>query len=256
MITAVSIGENGRLGNQMFQFAALHGIARANGLEYWTPGGRLSEVFTLEGYSGYTPKSLPRARLTENSFDFDPRFLIEMRDEVDLHGYFQTEKYWSHVKDEVVKIFSFREDVKNVPNDVLDFCSKSKFLHARRTDYISSNGYHPSQDFEHYLNLVKPEEKIAIFSDDSEWADQLRKKCEMKGCSALSISSRGLKDSQELYLMTVCNSAVIANSTFSWWGAYLGPHQRNQRVIAPKKWFGSNGPGTAEDIYLENWERA
>lgn len=253
MITAYSIGTNGRLGNQMFQYAALHGIARANGFAYWSPGGRLFEVFTMDGCQNVPPIVPPDLRVEEASFGFDSRFLNRMIDNVDLHGYFQTEMYWSHVRNEIVKMFEFKKDIKNVPRDLLEFCQSSKFLHVRRTDYISSNGYHPTLDFDYYLNLVESGESVSIFTDDNEWGEKLRKKCEKKGNASVLMSNKGLRDVQELYLMTNCNSAVIANSSFSWWGAYLGPHQRGQKVIAPKNWFGSQGPQDTADLYVENW---
>jgi len=256
MITALTIGTNGRLGNQMFQYAALHGIAKANGYSCWSPGGRLFEVFLMKGAQRERPENLPITRLQESKFSFESRFLTETPDYVDLYGYFQSEKYWSHVRDEILELFSFKEESKEVPQELLEFCQSSKSLHARRTDYVSSSGYHPTQDFEYYLNLIETGERVSIFTDDSDWGEKLREMCERRGCESRLISKENLKDTQELYLMTNCNGAIIANSSFSWWGAYLGPHQRTQKVFAPRTWFGSNGPQDTDDLYLESWQRS
>lgn len=253
MITSLTIGENGRLGNQMFQYAALLGIARHRGYEFYSPGGRLFDVFKMHSQSE-VPLFLPRYRINERQFSFDHQLFDMIPDNIDLSGYFQTEKYWLSVKQEIVRIFQVKDEIiESIPNDLLDFCKNSTFIHVRRTDYLSSNGYHPTFDEEFYTRPLEKGSDIAVFTDDVNWGRKFCSHLESCGNRATLVSDLGLRDIQEFYLMTCCKNAVISNSSFSWWAAYLGPHQRDQKVYAPKTWFGENGPKDTQDLYPAGW---
>jgi len=256
MLSCRTIGTNGRLGNQMFQFAALHGAASKMGYEYVFTPGRLYEVFTMDGVKTCENPEPPSWVFFENKFSYDEH-LMNLPPKTEIKGYFQTERYWKHVSDDIVKAFKVRrEHTESLPLDLVDFCSKSAFIHVRRTDYLTSNGYHPTFGIEHYSNCVKDFDSIAIFTDDPSWCEALEKSLISAGHETKILSGQGFSDAQEFYLMTKCHDAVISNSSFSWWAAYLGPHQTGRRVVAPRTWFGSNGPSDTQDIYAEGWERA
>ena len=247
MITAQTIGTNGRLGNQMFQYAALHGIAKFHGFEYWSQGGRLFDVFEM-GDAPREPKGkLPHRQIREETFEFDARYFTGMIDDVDLWGYFQRDKYWEFCKDDIKSMCRFKEPESE---DYSSHCS----LHIRRTDYLNSPEYHTNLGFDYYTRAIEELQprKVMVFSDDPSWCKANIDKFLSNVDRVDFASDVCSNDIEELKAMTRCGSAIMANSTFSWWGAYLGPQQRGERVIAPRNWFGKLGPNS-RDIYLESW---
>lgn len=246
MITAITIGSNGRLGNQMFQYAALHGIAKFHGFDYWSPAGRLFDVFEM-GDAPREPKGdFPNLQIREEMFEFDSRYFSSMVDNVDLWGYFQSEKYWEFCKGEVVQMFRFKESIE-LDVDFSSHCS----LHIRRTDYLNSPEYHTNLAVDYYINALKEvsTDKLLVFSDDPAWCKENLGQLTHRVAFASDFCNN---DVDELQLMTKCSSAIIANSTFSWWGAYLGPHSRGGKVVAPRNWFGRMGPN-AKDVCPSEW---
>ena len=125
-------------------------------------------------------------------------------------------------------------------------------MHFRRTDYIN-NGTHNLLDINYYnnaYNLTSDSETnkyFIIFSDDIEWCKNtfsINKNFYFVDIKNLYI---------ELILMTMIKNAIIANSTFSWWGAFLGD---KKRVIVPKQWYAEGAYIEKwEDIYINKWER-
>ena len=251
MITAVTIGSNGRLGNQMFQYAALHGIAKFHNFEYWGSNGRLFEVFKMNEKENLPPKFLPSIRINEEKFEFDNRYFTSIIDNVDLFGYFQSEKYWKHCKADIIKLFQ----VKQSSNYFSNFSSEC-FLHVRRTDYLNLPDYHKNLENSYYKEAIKVlgTKSVIIFSDDANWCKENYKYFVPNTVNIRFACDICKSDIDELDLMMNCGSAIIANSTFSWWGAYLGAYQRGGNVIAPKDWFGKLGPNS-QDIYPDGWTK-
>ena len=123
-------------------------------------------------------------------------------------------------------------------------------MHIRRTDYTTSNGYHPVQTVEYYkkaLEIIGEYDKLFIFSDDIEWCRNNLKFDNM-------IFIEGNTDIEDLYLISLCKHNIIANSSFSWWGAWLNKNP-NKKVIAPSKWFGDMANLNESDIVPEGWIR-
>ena len=240
----------------MFQLATVYGIAAKKETNYCFSPGRLYEVFDLEGIKPAELLEQQKYLFREPAFSFfDQIFTIP--DSTEIYGYFQSEKYWKHVKKDIVTAFNVkREHIDTIPSEIKKFCALSNFVHVRKGDYLATNGFHPTFDYSFYIQALGKQEKVSIFSDDVEWCRKLQKMLEDLGCEVLLVSDHGLSDAQEFHLMTTCQGAVISNSTFSWWAAYLGPHQRNQRVVAPKVWFGENGHKDTQDVYVDGWERA
>lgn len=255
MISCYTIGSNGRLGNQMFQLAAVYGIAKKKNTSFSFSPGRLYEAFTLEGIQPSELSQNQEYLFREPAFSFfEPIFTIP--DGTEIHGYFQSERYWQHVKEDIVRAFKVRDEhLQTIPRDLVDFCGDSTFVHVRRGDYLATNGFHPTFDEEFYVNAAGEPGKVSIFSDDVDWCQSLVKKFEERGFETCLVSSLGLSDIQEFHLMTLCRDAVISNSTFSWWAAYLGPHQKNGKVSAPKVWFGEIGHKDTQDIYVPGWSK-
>ncbi len=100
------------------------------------------------------------------------------------------------------------------------------------------------------LKLIPENSTLFLFSDDIEWLKDI-----LKDRKYISISDKGLKDYEELSLMTLCHNFIIPNSTFSWWGAWLSSCE-NKIVISPKRWFIHKRYTKANnDIIPEKWIR-
>lgn len=122
-------------------------------------------------------------------------------------------------------------------------------MHIRRGDYLVSPGHYINLDVEYYKNALKYIDNpgsILIFSDDISWC-----KDNFKGDKYIFIENE--KDYIDIYLMSLCNNNIIANSTFSWWGAWLNTNP-NKIVISPNKWFGpAKGKRHLNDLIPKNW---
>ena len=159
-----------------------------------------------------------------------------------LYATWESEYYISQVKDEVFKAFKFkpfRMD-KNImiQKDMLDNYSVS--LHIRRGDYLNSpfvalaeTDYYVKA-LEYIKDLGKEKLKLFIFSDDIEWC---RNNLNIADVSSVYINwNNGLDSFEDMHLMSLCKCNVIANSTFSWWGAFLN-QSKSPLVICPKQYY-------------------
>ena len=258
------LGKLGQLGNQMFQFAATLGVARYTGVTYSIPNhdevivDALGNKLRIELFDCFDIKPENTGILktdyvvAEKGFEFDPSILSSSR-EVDytLHGFFQTEKYFKHCARELREQFSFKKYIADECNDIIEECFDNPIaLHIRRGDFLINSGNHYNQSLDYYgkaLSKFDSERQVVIFSDDPQWCVE-QKLFE----SDRFIVSSGNDPYVDLYLMTQCNDFIIANSTFSWWGAWLA---NKGKVIAPKKWFGPNNSHlNTKDLYPEHWE--
>lgn len=169
-------------------------------------------------------------------------------------GYWQTEKYFADIKDTIKEKYKF-EDLEP---DLRDFSRRLRkgyvSVHIRRNDYLNDSVYQTFSN-EYYINAIQyikkkmPEAKFIFFSDDREWVCGNFKLPDMIVCEPKWFDN--YKDWYDMYLMTACQGNIIANSSFSWWGAWLNQNER-QIVIAPDRWL--NGRATP-DIWCENWHR-
>ncbi|NBO36179.1 alpha-1,2-fucosyltransferase [bacterium] len=264
MITAYTIGSNGRLGNQMFQYAALLGMARARNFDFYTPGGRLFTEFSIKSSKPFTAEPPPKSQVREHKFGFIPEFLTVLPDNVDVMGFFQTEKYWEHCKQEVYDNFELR--ATNVSDEIADTLNKTfTGLHIRRTDYLGLSHYHTNLQPNYYkdalsqLKSTNALEDVLVFSDDVNWVKsefipEIKKSFSNRFCTSDDLLNY-TNDTDELFMMTKCKSMIIANSSYSWWGAYLGCDRKNGIVIGPDKWFGPAGPQDYQDVMPQRWLR-
>lgn len=260
MIGFNALGQLGRLGNQMFQFAALKGIARHRGFEYcfpptqnkneWTDH-QLFNVFKLASTSQLNVQFIDASRPTvfEETFSFNEKFFNECPDWVSIQGFFQTEKYFKHIRDELLKDFEFRDDILEPCKEMMSqFDTIPVSLHIRRTDYIT-NPNHTALGLDYYQKALEQfgDEPVLVFSDDQEWCNQ-----QELFSSDRFLIAEGNTNYVDLCLMTLCSGNIIANSSFSWWGAWLAT---NNKVIAPSGWFsGSNNEHLdTKDIIPETW---
>jgi hypothetical protein len=154
-----------------------------------------------------------------------------------LDGYFQSYKYLEPIKNDLLKEITLKEPIENKYFDLLQKINNnnSVSIHIRRGDYINNNDY-CTYGLEYYNEAIKIiKEKISdpiffVFSDEITWAKE-----NFKLNNIFFVSSPAMKDYEELILMTKCKHNIIANSSFSFWGAWLNKNP-DKTVIAPKKW--------------------
>ena len=244
MITHRTIGLQGRLGNQMFQYASIVGIALKNHYSYCF---NLEHTKLLEYFNITDRKcgdSLFSYDFGEGSFCFNPR-LFSNPDNATYHGYLQTAKYFEHCKEFIKNELSFKRHIIEKVKATLD-CSNYVSVHIRRTDYLNLPRYHTNLTKQWYelAMFFFPNRKFLFFSDDIAWC---------KDNFAQHTFSPFAGEAEDLCAMTLCNGSIIANSSFSWWGAYLNNLSGHGQVICPKEWFGIDGPKDTQDIYYNNW---
>ena len=263
MIGHNHLGKNGRFGNQMFQYAATRGIAAWKGYEWCIPDGpknddefedeenqhKLFMAFKLPGVKVVNMHPAPYQQ--EGSFTFDEDLFNNCPDNIDLFGYYQTEKYFKHIEDEIREDFKFSQELTDMCKEVIDGMGGGDTisLHIRRGDYVV-NPNHPVQPLEYYDEALKclPQNfPVIVFSDDPKWCHEQ----ELFSGDRFNISDDNSADF-DLCLMSMCKCHVIANSSFSWWGAWLS---NSQMTIAPKNWFGAQCAGKdITDMEFGNWK--
>ncbi|MEI6296923.1 MAG: alpha-1,2-fucosyltransferase [bacterium] len=196
--------------------------------------------------------------ITEPSFVFHPE-ILEIKNGCYLSGVWQTEKYFKDIENIIRKEFTLKDKPTPKTEEWIKKIEKSNSvsLHIRRGDYVSNtktNQFHGICDVGYYLRAVKIiSEKIKnpeffIFSDDIEWAKNNLK----INFPTYFVSDKNIPDYEELIIMSRCRHNIIANSSFSWWGAWLNEN-KNKIVIAPQQWF--NSTTNTKDLIPENWMR-
>jgi len=282
MLAFNHIGNLGRLGNQMFEYAALRGIASRHQYDWCIPPFNLSGIENYSLHKCFKLEAVNEKNLAvkedfsyvqEKFFHFDVDLFKNCPDNVSLYGFFQTEKYFNHISSDIRKDFTFLDEYLKPCEEMISQYHGMEpiMLHVRRGDpnLIDSRGFkwsytqcsdqHPPQPIEYYEEALKyfdNDQPVIIFSDSPEWC----KKQELFDSDRFLISEPTEKYPDgsytpyiDLCLMSLCSHAIIANSSLSWWGAWL-QNNPNKKVICPKMWFGpSYADKNTEDLYVDNW---
>jgi hypothetical protein len=219
------------------------------------------EIKKIKGNSFFTyfQKRLPahkRNQYKEVDYTYDFHFL-DAGNNIYLKGYRQSEKYFSPISDYLKNAFSINEnlvtDVSMIHNQMKSELSVA--VHIRRGDYknLSVLEFHGILDIDYYKQAIRkiqtlhPTSTFYFFSDDINWVKN-HLSIDNSVCIDSQISKSSISD---FYLISSCQHQIIANSTFSWWAAYLNPNP-NKIVIAPKKWFNS-APNNTKDLFPADW---
>jgi len=282
MLAFNELGNNGRLGNQMFQYAALRGIAAARGYDWCIPpfntkridNYSLANCFVLDSVNLNNQYILDRGfapTVMERHFHFDKELLELCPNEVSIHGFFQTEKYFKHIEDQIRSDFTFHESISKPVRKFISELKDPIFLHVRRGDpnlvdargfkwsYTQCSEQHPLQPLEYYeqaLKLFPEDQEVIIVSDSPEWV--FEQELFEPDRFYISTSEEKYPDGSytpyaDLCLMSLCSGGIIANSSLSWWGAWL--QNGRGKVVAPKMWFGpAYTDKDTSDLYCSGWE--
>jgi len=193
----------------------------------------------------------------ELRFGFDPAW-NSLGDDLYIEGYFQSEKYFSDVREILISEFRMKKRLSAENERMADMARKSEsvMLHVRRGDYVSSPKaaeQHGACTLSYYRRAIEKMReniqapKFFIFSDDLEWA---RKNLPLPADS-IFVTGNQLQPEVDIFLMAQGKSHVIANSSFSWWGAWLCTNT-DSFVVSPRPWFATEIAGSS-DIYNSRW---
>jgi hypothetical protein len=255
----------GKLGNMMFEIAAIESMGKKSGLETAYPhvdkniadlakpqactsepnGARYFNVFKNFNWHKNLDKEIKIYSTVRFPFEYIP---ITIRDHTCYIGYFQSELNFPD-RDFVINLFEPADYIQEKLKDYTDIIGVNKAaIHVRRGDYIKLNHIYNVLDMDYYnaaMEVLKPRgvTEYLIFSTDTEWC-----KDNFKGDQFTFINDDSLI---ELFLIGKCTHQVIANSAFSWWGAYLNTNPYRQ-IIAPKKWFSTPRP-KSDNIVPKTW---
>lgn len=236
----------GGLGNQMFQRAFGIGLQK-RGYKVQYDRSRLIESTHREyslGIFGNLRFGTPEhPNVLEGQAE-----VVQPPDTCTMIGYWQSEKYFAPLAREDVKLaFMF----PNPP--VMEIHSPTIALHVRRQDYVGLQHFHGLPTLDYYREAVKQirardwVDRVMVFSDDIDWCTQ--------NLPRDFHFVRGTTKYEDMQLMSECDHIVTANSSFSWWAAWLG-ERPGRIVVTPKRWFSNDAmEATTEDLIPKRWLR-
>jgi len=248
----------GQLGNQMFQIAAATSLALEHGAEVIVPDLKNEKQWDIPTNRRYvlwrvnesSPPRAPSSQYHESSFTYSE---IPYKENMQIKGYFQSEKYFEKHKEEIINLFAPSEKImkylaKNYPE--ICFCPNTVSIHIRaylaeeqqQCYYINGLEY-----VDRAMSLFPDDYLFVIFSDNIPWV-----KDQLSGLNKKIIYIEGEKHYNDLYLMSLCKHNIISNSTFSWWAAYLNLNP-DKLIIAPGKWFKPAMGMDTSDLYPQDW---
>jgi hypothetical protein len=254
----------GQLGNQMFQYATLIGIAEKHGYEVVLPGDNRQIKEAEQDYTGKKISyglslldcfDLPNRVLTTNELNLSIQYqyreahhefdenALRVPDNTGLIGHFESYRYFDHAKKAVLDKLKFKPEIRSRAEERFKERQNKPVvsLHVRtHTRYTSEKfDHHAFLPVEYYTNALKffPEQvyDVLVFTDNFPWVKE-----NIKGPNIYYNdwdTQYKRPDFIDLCMMSLCDHHIVANSSFSWWGAYLAD-KKDQVIIAPTQWFG------------------
>lgn len=275
----------GGLGNQMFQYAVGRRVADTNLTELKldvtgysdqvdiTPRAYSLNIFNIEENFA-TRKEIHQLKKNifllrlfrkntyhrEKQFQFDSNILAVINNSY-LEGYWVSEKYFMEIENTIRQEFSFKSKPNAINQSTLDQIesTNSISIHVRRGDYIEdakTNQFHGVCRLDYYKTAIShivrqvKNPHFFVFSDDPGWC---KANLRLKYLTTYVTHNLGNNDHEDMRLMSTCKHNIIANSSFSWWGAWLNNNQ-DKIVVAPKQWFRDKSINT-RDLIPESWIR-
>jgi len=261
------LGREGRLGNQMFQYAFIRGVAANRGFDWTIPGPNVSrpdnyglfEAFKLTNCDlEKNTGELPYRTIEYRDMHFNEDIFERCNDNTNFSGNFQTERYFENIADSIREDFTFTDNYLDPCKEFIESLGGGDnciFLHVRRGNpnltgrrgekwsYQMVQEYHPLCKEDYYTKALKefPEDvNVIVVSDLIDWC---KRQSWLQGDrfhfsdSSYEVFGDGASVPYvDLCLMSLCSGAIIANSSLSWWGAWL--QNDKGKVVAPDPWFG------------------
>lgn len=238
-VTFVKLGQYGRMGNQFWQCAVTIAHSIRHTCDYIFPHWQYENDFNILKDKFKNLKEIKYSRTFE-----EPHFHyagVPYWPNMNLMGYFQSYKYWQDYGNEIRELLS--------PKKKFEVLNNTTSIHVRRTDYLVHTGCYNILDMKYYEKAmeVTNTDKYLIFSDDIKW-------CKRHFIGNKFEFSEGKSEVEDLSLMKSCRNNIIANSSFSWWGAWLNDNS-NKIVVAPATWFGPKLAKThnTKDLIPNEW---
>ena len=276
----------GGLGNQLFIIFAALSIAKRDNIDVYFRYSKISPSGTPR--STYFDTLLAKLPIVNNYPEQIKKIYTEVNhnlfsvipkisENTTLSGYFQSRKYIDSIKSDILNLIELVQPSDNeiANNEINEIRIKSNerkciFLHVRRGDYVKAAHYHYNLPMSYYQEAINYHKSLydcffVIFSDDLDYCQQQTVFQEMSLDEIYYCKLEN--DYVELILMSHLDGAIIANSSFSWWGAYLGELRREQRmsgcleselpslpiIVAPKIWFTGQTCQNDRILPAENW---
>ena len=263
---------HGGCGNQIFQYSMGYARAKDLGVELELDITLLQNdrmrKYSMGLFSGVKENLVfgSRSTVNERKMPYDQELVETIKDGDVLRGYWQNESYFKEYREDLLKIFRPKQMLTDhgfeTLKEILRIGHRSAFLTIRRTDYLNSD-YHGVLDLWYYFEACRmvanhtPDPHFFVFSDEPEWCKKNFKipyAFTIAGTFDQTSHDHLGREDESLWLMSHCKHAVMANSSFSWWGAWLSPYDGDDRmVVAPKRWF-ANAPGVdSSEVVPTRW---
>jgi len=276
-VTVSNIGQSGRLGNQLFQYATAKSYSKKNKVKLLLPNGKFNRISQFRLNCIYTNKyvldTIEKVEYYEQKWFCFNKNIFKKYKKYNLNGFFQNEKYFKDIRSDLLteivpKDKNITNYCKNYISQIKKICGKHIVaLHCRRGDFIPTDQkpydhragvsrpdmdlYHPLLDLE-YFKKAKSHFKdsvFLVFSDthkDIGW-------CKRNLKDENTFFSENHDDITDLILMSYCDHNIISNSSFSWWAAWLNQNKK-KKVIAPDVWLGkSYSQHDTKDLIPKDW---
>ena len=262
----ISTNHRGGIGNVLFKLAVSISVAIDNSVDYIFSNEFIRDkdlAMVTKGYPDYRvyytnilrniqfidKLPAPYVVYREPNFHYNAIPYTEGTNLV-LDGGFQSEKYFENNKDKIIDLFKVSSEIEKAIKDSAPQVENLVSIHVRRGDYVGQEQYHPLTTKEYYQRAVEVigiDKTYLVFSDDLNMCHSLLDFIP----NVLYTSAQ--TDWIEFYTMSLCGDNIIANSSFSWWAAYLNPNP-NKKVIAPSKWFGpAYDHFNTKDLLPKSW---
>tara|TARA_R110000822_G_scaffold162284_2_gene302677 strand:+ start:2311 stop:3072 length:762 start_codon:yes stop_codon:yes gene_type:complete len=243
----------GGLGNYMFQIAAAHALSLDVGTTTLFNELEATKIHQpLSFYKdnifknvNFTNENLELTTHQEVGFEYSK---LPLSNNILLSGYFQSEKYFKHRRKETLELFSPTTEQLTYISEKYGGLENTCSIHVRRGDYVNQPRNHPLCSEKYYQDAISkmPKDTVfLVFSDDIPFCKQM-----FNGKSFIFIENE--LDYIDMYIMSLCTNNIIANSTFSWWGAWLNKAE-NKVIISPSVWFGLSKQLNTTDIIPKEW---
>lgn len=241
----------GRLGNQLFQIASTIGLAHTYGHDYAFPVWNYSNYFIGE-WPIWAPPEQGGKEVPEKHFHYDPSGFTGSTD-YDVDGWRQSLRYWKDHEDKVRGRFTFAPAfLQKVRKRFKKALERSTIaISIRRGDFVDNPNYAQLPAMYYVMALLEEfpnwqEYNIILFSDDIPYC-----KIHFEGLPGVYFADGS--DIEQLCLMSLCQHFIVSNSTFSWWGAYLG-EKEGTKVVRPVRNFGPKQAHLSErDYWPDRW---